>query len=54
LAKFAPNTAADSTKSPFAVKGTAPLVLVLLLAALVVVAALLNAEEGSTVPVGTE
>jgi hypothetical protein len=48
-----PNAAANSTKSPFTVKGTAALVLVLLLAALAVVAALLDAEGGA-VPVGTE
>jgi hypothetical protein len=49
LAKFAPNAAANSTKSPFAVKGVAALVLELPAADV-----LLDAEEGGAVPVGTE
>jgi hypothetical protein len=53
LAKFTPNAVVNSTKSPFAVKGTAAPVLVLLLAALAALA-LLDAEEGGAVPVGTE
>jgi len=42
-----PNAATNSAKSPFTVKGTAALVLVLL-------AALLDTEEEGAVPVGTE
>lgn len=51
MAKFAPNAATNSTKSPFAVDGAAALVLLLLAALL---GALLDTEGGAAVPVGTE